>query len=463
MRKLSQTGTLYFFPAFLPLADLVPWLLTVIGAVAGIAGFSAPALWRKYRRVILAAAVFCLAGAAGTYVYYMPAREVRMDGTRLILPEKFYVPVMHGQAAPLQLPARRSFGEIWSKRVDKQILATPVIAGDLLIYGGYDNLVEAHALQDGAPVWSLPEAAPIFAVARDTDGVIYASEGIHDTTSAALTAINAGTGKIIWRREFLGHLEETPAFDPKNHREWISAGPGGLWAVDDRKGDVLWHQPLGHIDAQPLALGGVIFVPAQPDEKTNETMFFALDAAAGKVLWRLPMPGQPWGGPAIDKTGKIILTTTGIGQIGVEKSTDRGWAEAASPDGKLLWQVELASMPLQPGAYIPEDDLIVYALKNGGIVALHVADGSQAWQAKAGGELQAAVTPITGLGRSMIAATSYDGVFTIRDAATGVELARRTVGKSATSSPVVGGDVIYVTSAYEIDAFAGLREIAEGK
>jgi outer membrane protein assembly factor BamB len=462
-RSLRHTGTLYFFPALLPLAELVPWLLTVIGTVAGIAGFSAPALWRRYRRPILAVAALSLTAAAGAYIYYLPPKDVRMDGTRLIMPEKFFISVAHAKAAELQPPARETFGEIWSKKIDRQILATPVIAGNLLVYGSYKDSVEARSLQNGDAVWSLPQAAPVFALGLGDDGTIYSCEGLHDTASASLTAVDPATGRIRWRREFLGHLEEPPAIDSAHHRLWQGAGPGGLWALDDRKGAVLWHQAIGHTDALPLLLNDVIYVPAQPDEKKEETAFLALDAGTGKILWQLKMPGMPWGGPVTDRTKKIILTTTGLGQIGVSRATDKGWAQAVTPDGKLLWQAELASMPLQPGAYVAEAGLIVYALKNGDIVALRVADGTQVWKGKAGDELQSTVTLFSAGGRPMIAATSYDGVFTIHDAVTGEQLVRRLAGKSATSSPVVGGDIIYVTGAYEIVAFGGLHALAGKK
>lgn len=460
-RKAQYRNTLYFFPALLPLAELVPWVLTLIGAVTGIAGFSIPVLWEKFRYPIMGLAALCVFGGGGAYVYYLPPKDVRMAGTRLISQSDFFIPKALGQAAAYNPSQRAQFGELWSKPVSRQILATPVISGKFLVFGSYEGTVEALALQDGAPVWSLPQSAPIFAMGRGSDGTVYACEGLHETASAALTAINPNTGHIIWRREFLGHLEEPPVLDEGRHHLWQAAGPGGLWAVDIRNGSVLWHQALGHMDALPLVRDGVVYGPAQPDEKKHETTFYAIDGGSGKIRWRLPMPGMPWGGPVTDKTGKVILTTTGEGQIGVNKPTDRGWAQGVSPEGTLLWQVELSGMPLQPGVYVPDKDIIIYTIKTGDIVALHVKDGSTAWKANAGKEFQAPPTLITASGKPMIATTSYDGTFTIRDAGTGEELVRRLAGKSSTSSPVVRGDIVYVTGAHELVAFGGLHALAE--
>jgi outer membrane protein assembly factor BamB len=384
-----------------------------------------------------------------------------MAGTQLVPPEKFPQPRRIATAPAFAPPApRQDFGALWTAKTHDQLLTAPVIAGDLLIAGTYNNSVAAFARQGGAATWSLPQDAYIFALALSEDGTLYACEGLHQTTAAALSAIEPRTGRIRWRRQFLGHLEEPPALDPHGPMLWQGAGPGGLWALNARNGGVYWHRALGHIDAQPLLEKGVIYAPFQPDEKKEETAFYALDARSGETLWQVTMPGQPWGGPVLDKTRRVIFTTTGKGQIGVARPDDKGWAEAVTTDGRLLWQTALADMPLQPGAYVADQDLIVYTLKNGGIVALRAADGSRAWQAQAGSSFQSPAALITGSGRPMIAAVSYDGIFTLRDAATGGEIFRAPAGLHSNAAPVADGDIVYVTGAYEITAFAGLHTLA---
>lgn len=456
---MRLSGRLYFFPAFLPFVELAPWVLTALGAVAGAAGFS----WQKHRKLVFSAALACVIAAGGLVLYAMPVREVRIEGTRLIPPEQhpavqLYQPALTPSGADFQ-----AFGEIWSRAIGAQVLSSPVISGNVLIYGGYGGEIEAVSLKNGDPVWSRRQPNPVFAITSGTDGAVYAGEGLHHTQSASLTAIEGGTGKTLWAREFLGHIEEGAALDMTRNRLWTGSGPGGLWALDTNGGKILWRRELGHIDAQPLFYKKMLYVPAQADEKSHETVLHALNAGNGKVAWTLKQPGQPWGSPRIDKTGKIILTTTGKGQIGVTRDTDRGWAQGISLDGKLLWQKDLPGMPLQPSQYVEQNDTVIHVVKTGQIVALNVVDGSVAWQAEAGGELQASATLISGFAVPMLATTTYDGIFIIRNAVTGEELARRMVGKKATSSPVASGDVVYVAAAHEIRAFGGLRVLAGGR
>lgn len=461
-KKIHYSNTLYFFPAILPLAELLPWLLTLLGLVAGVARFSFPAYWKKHRRAVSAAVILGLALIAGAFFWLRPAKAVRSEGSQLVATAALPAPVAtaapQAQSATKSLPA---FGELWTHKTEQAILASPVMSGGLLLYGTFGHTVNAASPADGAEAWSLGLKQPVFSVTEGRDGIVYSGEGLHDTQSASLTALRAKDGTVLWQREFLGHLEETVALDEAHHRLWVSAGPGGLWALDPRDGDVLWHQALGHIDSRPLLLDGTLYVPADVDERQHKTFFYALGANKGTVRWSLSLPGQPWGSPLADRTGKIILNTTGVGQIGVQKDTDKGWAQGISTDGKLLWQVDLPGMVLQPGIYMSGQDIVIYLTKNGHLLALRGADGSVVWHEQPGREFAAPPALITGFKTPMIATSSYDGVFSIRNVLTGAELARRPIAARATASPLPAGDTIYVPGLREITAFGGVHALAE--
>lgn len=452
-------GTLYFFPALLPLAELAPLLLALLGAATGATKILTPAFWRRYKWPLLTLLVVCIGAAIALYVNRMPDKETAMAGTRAIDPTEFLVPQYFAKAAPRPVASPAGFMEIWSVPTKEQILSTPLIMDDILIFGSYSKTIEAISLRDGMRVWTLPQKAPVFSLTAGADNMVYAENGLHFDQTAALSAIDPLTGKTKWQREFLGHLEEKITIDPDAGMLWLGVGPGGLWALATEDGRVKWHKPLGHIDCEPLLKDGVIYVPAQVDENTFKSVFYALKAKSGDVLWTLDQPGQPWGIPITDKTGRIILTSTGIGQIGVERDTDKGWAQGISVDGKLLWEVELPGTPVAPAVYIPESDIVIYTTKNGVIIALKASDGTMVWQEKVGHEFHSGPTLIEGYDVPMVASTSYEGIFTIRDGRTGQEFVRRMVGTGVNSSPVIHNDVVYATSAYKITAFAGLHSL----
>jgi outer membrane protein assembly factor BamB len=230
-------------------------------------------------------------------------------------------------------------------------------------------------------------------------------------------------------------------------------------------GAVLWHAPLGHIDARGFLHGEKFYIPANTDEKNDETFLFALDAATGKELWRVPQPGKPWGSPVVARDGKTILSNTADGQIGVERDSDKGWAHAVTTDGKTVWQAELPNMALQPSVYIPRLDLFIHTTKDGQITALRVADGTVAWQVDAGDEFQAPATIVFDDGNvALLAALDFKGRLTVLNSATGaVHFTAQSGPESAaqsTSSPIAAGDVMYVADAYGITAYGGLVALA---
>lgn len=454
-RRLS--GKLHFFPALLPLVEIIPLVLTALGALAGGVGFAS----RKLRKVLVLS-LLCFAVAGGIVIAAMPDKEVRDDGSRAVLAENLpittTVKAYQKQAAVTALPR---FTDLWTVKTKHQLLSSPVVSHGVLVIGTYKDTVEAYALHNGDLLWHFQQDEPMFTVGKGPGNIVFAGEGLHHTQSAALTALTVPEGKVQWQREFLGHIESAPQVSADEKTIYLPTGPGGIWAVRVADGRVVWHQAIGHIDSTPMIDGNTIYAAAQPDEAKQESLFYALRADTGKVKWQTPLPGMPWGRAALSVDGKRLLTSTGLGQIGVQKDTDRGWAMALDPkNGKLLWQRDLENMPVEPGSYLPESDIMIHTLKSGKIIAVQGHDGSTAWEADIGSKFMASGTLIRRTGKStLLAATTADGTFTIRDAATGAELARRLVLKGGSSAPVVEGDRIYVATPYRLYAFGGIGSL----
>jgi outer membrane protein assembly factor BamB len=464
-RNNKHKGTFYFFPAILPLASMMPWIMSAIGIVAGAAGLSVPSNWVKYKYYIVGFGVLCFLAAGGFYLYNVPAKQVRIEGTRIQLPEDYPPLRILGDVKPVVDKELKSFGTLWSAPLKRQPLSSPIIFEDMILYGGYDGSVEAISRKDGARIWSLRHATYVFALTLGPDGVLYSGEGLHETQSAHFTSIDPRTGKINWRREFLGHLEERAAFDMRNHMAVISAGGSGLWAVDTRTGDVFWNAPIGHIDARALIHKDRVYIPAQEDEAVLSSSFYALDKSTGKKIWSVPQLGQPWGSPFLEKTQNMIITTSGRGQIGVDRETDAGAAYGISLDGEIKWQSTLPGMPLQPSLYLPENDMMIQTTTSGDLVALSVIDGRLIWHEKGdeGDRFMSAATIVAEGEQPWLASVSKEGILSVRNALTGVELARRIVGKGTWSSPVSKGDTLYIFTADGVSAYGGLNSLRGGE
>ena len=437
--------------------EIVPLVLTAIGGLAGLAGM----VWKPGRR-ILAAALLCFAVAGGIVIAAMPDKEVRDAGSRAVAAENLPVltTLMPRGEMPAVAPLAR-FTDLWVVRTQNQLLSSPVISEGVLVIGTYKNTVEGYSIANGDLLWYYTQDEPMFTVGKGVGKTVYSGEGLHHTQVAALTSVTLPEGTINWEREFLGHIESPPEVSADGTQLWLPTGGGGIWSVRADDGRVIWHQPVGHIDSTPLVAGDRLYAAAQPDESVMQSMFFGMRASDGKILFQTPLPGQPWGRPQLSKDGSYVVTSTGQGQIGVKRGTDRGWAMSLEAEnGKLRWQQDLPAMPVEPGSYAAEKDIAIYTLKNGMLVALRGHDGAPVWREKIGDEFMGAARLIERAGKpDMIAAVTADGVFTIRDAETGAELVRRIVAKGASAGPVEDGDRIYIATPYRLYAFGGLGSL----
>lgn len=361
----------------------------------------------------------------------------------------FAVPAMVQKGASIR---HAQFEPIWTAQSERKILSTPVITHDRLIYGTNEGMVEALSVLDGTRIWSVDFQDPVFALSLDDNGIIYIGTGLHFHTQATLAAIDPETGYILWKTEFEGHIEEAFTFDEASHRMWIGSGKSGLWAVDMRSGDVLWNKALGHLDGTPLLHGNILYVPAQKDEERKESYFYALDADSGKILWQVDQPGQPWATPVLNGAGDTIFTSTGIGQIGLKRDTDQGWAQALALSGEALWQIDLPGMPMTPPIYLPEEGRLTYVTKGGVVTAIDPVNGREVWQADLGGDMSAEGIYVPDFQESILATMTRAGIFYLLDLKDGSILYKKDMGQKTNTAPLYHDGIFYLATTRRVTA-----------
>ncbi len=453
-------GRLHIFPAFIPMVELLPWLLTAVGALAGA---TQVAFWRRHSKRISAIAIVCFVAAAGIYGWGYMHRPTVEEGTRLIAaadlpPVKTFAALTPAGADPVYT----EFSKIWSVKTKDEPLSGPVFTGDRILFGTYEGRIEARARKDGALLWSMTKHEPIFTNPVTADGkTAFIGEGLHTAPAAALTAFDVATGKPLWGRQFRSHLESAVTLDAAHNRLWTCAGSQGIWSIDTRNGNVLWHNPVGHIDATPLLEGGTLYASAQPDESKVGAEFFALDPDTGKAAWKLTLPGNTMGSPQAGPSDTLLLTTA-IGQVGPQVATDRGWSHAVTKSGKLLWTAALPGLPLPEAGVLRARNLVIHTLKTGEIVALNTADGKIVWHVPLGKEFDAPATLRDDTVPPLLAALTTDGIVSIMNAEDGTEIRRFNVGKGAYVPPAFDGDILYITTPHGVAAYGGVHLLTRG-
>src|SRR5262249_13202504 len=121
---------------------------------------------------------------------------------------------------------------------------------------------------------------------------------------------------------------------PPSEDQLPRANPRRLWQMGEKK----WH-----VDAPVAVVGGRGLVASAflDQGAVGERALFSLEEKTGKVLWRLPLKYNPWGGPSV--SGKTIVVAGS--NIAYDPAVLRGAkGEIVAVDlesGKVRWRKDV--------------------------------------------------------------------------------------------------------------------------
>ena len=450
----SCRATFGIFPAMIPLVEILPWLLGLIGGAAGVYEFLRQKIWlrRGTRWGFIIGAICIVTGVTvfAVHRFNLPSRAV---GSAPVNPAKFSETV-HTRPASSTAIARADFGEIWNRDMGAILTGTPVIAGDLLMIGTNDETLEAVSVKDGTPRWTIKKVEGVYtSPAIDGDlGIV--GEGAHTAPAAVLTAFDIKNGQVKWERKFLSHIESEGRIARDKDIVFQSVGAQGIWALSLSNGDVKWKAEIGHIDVSPLNIDNRLFIVAKlsPDDAVSGSAFFELNPDTGAVIGKTALDGNPMGNLIAGPDGTVLFATA-VGQVGATKETDKGWIYSVTRDGVIKWKVPLDTMPLPEGQLSTDGARIYFTLKNGDLVALDTATGQELWMHKYNGEFLSGAVLIEDQAVPMIAAVTTDGYVGILNALTGDHIKSFKVKDGRYAAPIYRDDVLYIPEDRGLRAF----------
>jgi outer membrane protein assembly factor BamB len=292
---------------------------------------------------------------------------------------------------------------------------------------------------------------------------LFVTSGDEKSGVRIVLCLAADTGRQLWKREFGSQTHgkhslnsfasATPAVDEKRlYISWATPKEYVLVALD-HDGTELWRRDLGPFKTghgfgvSPIVHDDLLVVP---NEQDGESSLVALQAADGKVRWRVPRDSQvTYSTPCIyqpeGRSAEIIFTNWTYGITAVDPR-----------DGKTNWELKVFSkdhLETAIGSPIVAGDLVLgtcgYLGKGNHTVAVRPVGKPRSDKAEEVYRIErgAPLTTTPLVVKGLLFLWSDDGVATCADAGSGKVHWQKRVGGTFYASPVCAGKHIYCSSA----------------
>ena len=337
--------------------------------------------------------------------------------------------------------------------------SSPVVAGKrvyLHTRREEQEVVNAFDLETGKILWTHPYAAPF----NKNQYAIEMGKGpnstpvLHDGrlytlgVTAILSSFDAQTGKLLWRKDFSGQIDSSKLFTGTAMSPLIEKSMLIVHVGDDRGGSVIAFDAVsgkeiwkwqgdgpGYASPVVVDLAGARQVVTLTDKSA-----VGIEAATGKLLWKMPFPDE-WNEnivtPVLYKN-TLILSGVRKGTLAVELVKGANGLEA-----KQVWANPKVAMymssPVLDGDYLYG----MSHLRKGQFFCLNAKTGELLWATEGREGPNASVLNVGGV--LLFLTEDAELIFANKSQKGFEQLARYTVADSATwTHPIVIGKQILI-------------------
>jgi len=208
--------------------------------------------------------------------------------------------------------------------------SSPLLRGNRLFVGSWDHGVHAINAKTGKRIWRFEANNEV-----NTSAAYWKRRIFIASDSGTLYSLNAKTGKLIWTGQQRAHefFYATPTI--AYGRVYIGSTDGTMYVYGAKSGRLLWARPLGsYIYGAAAVYKRKVFVG------TYDGKFYALDAATGDVRWQIDAHGAVHAAPTVMSGLVYYAVCSSCGseaQRSVARGPDATYAVRAR-DGKQVWR-----------------------------------------------------------------------------------------------------------------------------
>lgn len=351
-------------------------------------------------------------------------------------------------------------GPVWADEIgsthDAPNSGSPIVVGNAVYIGGPD--VSRRNASTGAVVWSTNIAAAgsvssVLTTPAYDHGIVVAATS-WSRSRDTLTALNATTGAVLWKRRLPGLVSSSPS--TLNGVVYVGIGDNEVMAVRLTTGSVAWAwktaiSNYGLVSSPTTDGKGVYF------STDGGTHVWALNAATGTQRWALALDSG--NGYTVDGLSVSVLA----GRVYAGNVAGFVYSINAAT-GAIVWRVDVGGPVWRAVIAMPQAILTLPEEANNDedqVTALSPADGHVLWNYKVAGDVSTGLATANGvvyLGWSNGTLSQLDAI----GLSAGTELARIALpapaGPDPTAyspePPAISGGRVYLARWQELFALA---------
>jgi outer membrane protein assembly factor BamB len=247
------------------------------------------------------------------------------------------------------------------------------VSGQTLVVGdGLDGGVFGLNAVTGQQHWSVSSPLGVLGLVV-AGGRAYAGTAVKSNTDGGVSTLNADSGELLWTAQW----DDTDGgLAVAGGTVYVTAQGGHIYAYRGTDGTRLWHDTGKNVQfgaAPPVIAGGRLYVSSQG--KTPG--MYAVATATGRSEWRVPLGANPNGLPAYSAAtgGRLFAGTTRLTFSTAADAGDLTALDAAT--GKQLWKVQIpGGVGLSPAA---AGGVVYTGSNNGVLTAWQATTGQKVW------------------------------------------------------------------------------------
>ncbi len=261
---------------------------------------------------------------------------------------------------PIQI--ERNEAKLVSKfQTDDAILASPVIADDMLWFGSLDGNLYALDAETMDLKWLFHTDGPIVTTPLLREDSILVTSG-----DGFCYALNKKDGKEIWKTKAGEAIFSSPIY--ADGAIIFGSSDSSLYALRSRDGKLLWtYKTDGYIKARPIMFDDKVYIGSW------DRYFYCVSKQNGALIWKQKISDNRYF-PAATSNPTVFDNKV------IVASHDHVVHAFRASDGKLFWQHQTNDKH-KPGYSSPNcaDNKIYFGSLTGHLFALGAQSGEETW------------------------------------------------------------------------------------